>query len=252
HRRQQPVVLPFCHTLERSEVRDEGPPDEVEAVREGVPDGHLHQEGREADPDEDLGDQPRVLGDGARGDRARHGGGRGVPGARPAPHTLGALESDGRVDHALGTDRPVAAGAAYAGLAVRVAIAGGDAVGVPRAAGSLVVHGIPSVVEKPRPAHPYGRAGRLVPPGRCRTPGAPGRVSQPSRISTDSMTTSASGRSVRGLVCAEAMPSTTFWLAASVTSPKMVCLRVSHAVGATVMKNCEPLVPGPALAMASR
>src|SRR5215475_8019230 len=37
----------------------------------------------------------------------------------------------------------------------------------------------------------------------------------------------------------------------STTSPKMVCLPVSHVVGATVMKNCEPLVFGPALAMAS-
>jgi len=31
-----------------------------------------------------------------------------------------------------------------------------------------------------------------------------------------------------------------------VTSPKIVCLPVSHVVGATVMKNCEPSVPGPA------
>ena len=38
----------------------------------------------------------------------------------------------------------------------------------------------------------------------------------------------------------------------SMTSPKMVCLPVSHGVGTVVMKNWEPFVPGPALAMASR
>lgn len=48
------------------------------------------------------------------------------------------------------------------------------------------------------------------------------------------------------------MASTTFLLASLLTSPKMVCLPVSHAVAPTVMKNCEPFVPGPALAMASR
>src|SRR5581483_10432798 len=37
----------------------------------------------------------------------------------------------------------------------------------------------------------------------------------------------------------------------STTSPKMVCLPVSHVVGATVMKNCDPFVFGPALAIAS-
>src|SRR5699024_2562496 len=46
------------------------------------------------------------------------------------------------------------------------------------------------------------------------------------------------------------------WLASSATSPKMVCLPLSHGVSAVVMKNCEPLVPRPiclpALAMASR
>ena len=38
----------------------------------------------------------------------------------------------------------------------------------------------------------------------------------------------------------------------SATSPKMVCLPVSHGVAPTVMKNCEPLVPGPAFAIARR
>ena len=36
------------------------------------------------------------------------------------------------------------------------------------------------------------------------------------------------------------------------TTPKMVCLLSSHGVGPTVMKNCDPLVPGPVLAIASR
>src|SRR5271165_2182448 len=37
----------------------------------------------------------------------------------------------------------------------------------------------------------------------------------------------------------------------STTSPKMVCLQVSHSVGATVMKNWQPFVLGPLLAMAN-
>jgi hypothetical protein len=41
-------------------------------------------------------------------------------------------------------------------------------------------------------------------------------------------------------------------LSSSTTSPKIVCLKFSQVVAATVMKNCEPLVPGPALAIASR
>ena len=55
--------------------------------------------------------------------------------------------------------------------------------------------------------------------------------------------------SVAGLSCppvfAVAIASTTAWLAESFTSPKMLCLRFNHVVGATVIKNCEPLVPGP-------
>ena len=37
----------------------------------------------------------------------------------------------------------------------------------------------------------------------------------------------------------------------STTSPKIVCLPVSHSVFAVVMKNCEPFVFGPAFAIAS-
>ena len=53
-------------------------------------------------------------------------------------------------------------------------------------------------------------------------------------------------------VGAVAMASTTALLSSSATSPKIVCLKLSQVVGLTVMKNCDPLVPGPALAMASR
>ena len=49
-----------------------------------------------------------------------------------------------------------------------------------------------------------------------------------------------------------AIASTTACESASVTSPKMVWLRFRCGVWPTVMKNCEPLVPGPALAIASR
>ena len=59
------------------------------------------------------------------------------------------------------------------------------------------------------------------------------------------------GRSSRSVSNA-AMVSTVPRLSASDTSPKMVCLRLSHAVVPTVMKNCEPLVLAPALAMANR
>src|SRR5258708_11165142 len=37
----------------------------------------------------------------------------------------------------------------------------------------------------------------------------------------------------------------------SITSPKIVCLPVSHCVGATVIKNWHPFVLGPLLAIAS-
>ena len=70
-------------------------------------------------------------------------------------------------------------------------------------------------------------------------------------MSTDSMTTSSTGLSIRpvGVV---AMASTTSRLAWSATSPKIVCLKFRCGVLPTVMKNCEPLLFGPALAIASR
>ena len=70
-------------------------------------------------------------------------------------------------------------------------------------------------------------------------------------ISTDSITTGSTGRSPApvGVV---AIASTTSRLSWSATSPKIVCLSVQVRGRPTVMKNCEPLVPGPALAIASR
>ena len=68
---------------------------------------------------------------------------------------------------------------------------------------------------------------------------------------TFSMTTSVSGRSA-GPVDVRPIASTTLRDSWSATSPKIVCLKFRWVVGATVMKNCEPFVPGPAFAMASR
>src|SRR5580658_6162007 len=67
-------------------------------------------------------------------------------------------------------------------------------------------------------------------------------------IVTDFTTTSLFGLSwrLRGTLT---ILSATSW--PSTTSPKIVCLPVSHVVGASVMKNCEPLVLGPAFAIAS-
>ena len=62
---------------------------------------------------------------------------------------------------------------------------------------------------------------------------------------TDWSTTSVAGRSP-GTVCTRLILSTTS--APPMTSPKIVCLPFSHGVGPTVIKNCEPLVPGPAFA----
>src|SRR5690606_30996156 len=71
-----------------------------------------------------------------------------------------------------------------------------------------------------------------------------------SVIVTDSMTTGSTGRSP-GPVGVAAMASTTARLSASATSPKIVWRFWRCGVGPTVMKNWEPLVPGPALAIAS-
>src|SRR5215472_6405660 len=65
---------------------------------------------------------------------------------------------------------------------------------------------------------------------------------------TDCRTTSFLGRSCAPRAAVEILSTMS---CPSMTSPKIVCFPVSHSVGATVMKNCEPLVFGPALAMAS-
>ncbi|COX41751.1 Uncharacterised protein [Mycobacterium tuberculosis] len=59
------------------------------------------------------------------------------------------------------------------------------------------------------------------------------------------------GRSLPSVAVLE-IASTTRCDSASITSPKMVWRRFRCGVLPTVMKNCEPLVPGPALAIASR
>src|SRR5215469_17053967 len=75
------------------------------------------------------------------------------------------------------------------------------------------------------------------------------RVNQPTRsIVTDSSTTSLCGLSCVLRATLEILSTTS---CPSTTSPKMVCLPVSHDVGATVMKNWQPLVLGPELAIAS-
>jgi hypothetical protein len=65
------------------------------------------------------------------------------------------------------------------------------------------------------------------------------------------MTTGSTGRSPAPVLTLP-IASTTSREAWSATSPKIVCLRFRCGVGPRVMKNCEPLVAGPALAMASR
>jgi hypothetical protein len=63
------------------------------------------------------------------------------------------------------------------------------------------------------------------------------------------MTTGSTGRSP-GPVWVVAMASTTSREAWSATSPKIVCLKFSHVVAPTVMKNCEPVVERAAAAVA--
>ena len=232
-------------------------PKSIEVVDEPVAGDQHRDEDRDVDAEQDLGDQARVGRDRAAGERARPVRGRCVSRAGPLRDAVGALEADGGADHALGADRALAARAADAGLAVRVPVAVRQARGVLRSCGlpgawSMTV---PSVLvtacgQRSAPLVLTDRAGRNRFPagGRSDLRDPVDAGLDDDRLDDDVLT----GRSVRGLVWVPAMASTTFWPAASVTSPKMVCLRVSQAVATTVMKNCEPLVPGPALAMASR
>src|SRR5690606_37302411 len=183
--------------------------------------------------------------------RARAGGAHG---GRPAADAVRALVADRGGDHAGGTDRPVAAGAGDARLPVRMPVAA-------RHGGLwwllLVRHGggaVPSRMPA-GPSRSYGWEGPDGSPGRPLISG-PRQLGRFSTV-TVSITTSCSGRSVRGSVCVVAMLSTTRLPSSVLTAPKMVCFPVSQVVGATVMKNWEPLVPvpfgpGQALAIASR
>src|SRR5690606_24666137 len=71
---------------------------------------------------------------------------------------------------------------------------------------------------------------------RGRHPDRPGLPGQTAAISTDCRTTSSTGRSPAPVRTA-AISSTTFLEASSATSPKIVCLPISHGVGSVVMKN---------------
>lgn len=85
------------------------------------------------------------------------------------------------------------------------------------------------------------------------SPSHPLVVQVHSEMVTDSMKIGSTGRSI-GPVSVVAILSTTALDSSSTTLPKIVCAPWSQVVGATVMKNWEPLVPLPmrlpALAMA--
>src|SRR6202042_848062 len=137
------------------------------------------------------------------------------------PHALHALLAHGRGAQAVRAGVPTATDARNVGLPARMPEAGGDARG--RFGAWAWRRGHCYLAES---SAPFWRS-----------------------IESDSSTTSCAGRSLR-LVCTWLIRSTTSL--PSMTSPKMVCLPLRCGVGTTVMKNCEPFVPGPAFAMASR
>src|SRR5690606_38784707 len=215
----------------------------------------------DVEPDQHLGDVPVLAGEGA----AERGAGR-EPGAATGAHAFGALVADRGVVHAVRADRPVTAAAAQVRLAVGVPVAHGygrlahaatlAAVRPYRCSGRAAA----APPFTPRAARPYRRSGGTV--GRRYGSGphhplaAPARARRRSEgtaqvISTRSSTTSCRGRSFASVGTA-AIASTTRADSSSATWPKIVCLKLRCGVGATVMKNCEPFVPGPALAIASR
>ena len=126
-------------------------------------------------------------------------------GPRPLLHAARALEPHRGGVHAVRADRPVAPLAADPGLAIRVPVA--------------------------------DRGGR---PGSVMT----GRSLSPRVISTDSMTTGSTGRS-RGPVGVVAIASTTsrLGLVGDLAEDRVLVVQPG-ASAPTVMKNCEPLVPG--------
>ena len=102
---------------------------------------------------------------------------------------------------------------------------------------------------------PAARAGQPGWPGRGggRTPPARPEVGSPTpSAELDPLDDDLRHRPVAAVGRVLAILSTTARDAASATSPKIVCLRLRCGVGPTVMKNCDPLVPGPAFAIASR
>ena len=149
---------------------------------------------------------------------------------RALGHAVDALDAD--------RGRPLAlrAGGPHAPLAAHVRLA----VGVPRAHRNLL-HGIRVCRLLTHVVHPSP-----VPAAR-----ASGSV-----LDLDALDDDVVDRLVLDPVGTAASLSTTSRLGPSATSPKIVCLPLSHGVAPTVMKNCEPLVPLPmrlpALAMASR
>ena len=127
-------------------------------------------------------------------------------------HALGALEADRRRPHAVRADRPVAALAPDVGLPV----------GVPVAASA-------------RPAA-CPRVGSV---------GLPRQPSTPLDLDRLDARRRSTGRSPRPVGCV-AIASTTFWLVVvgDLAEDRVLAVQV-RASAPTVMKNCEPLVPGP-------
>ena len=132
----------------------------------------------------------------------------------PSATQFGALEAHRRVAHAVRADRPVAALAADVGLPVGVPVAG---------------------------RHPGSRSSGVS----AQRSGCPS-------ISTDSMTTGSTGRSpAAGRGGADRVDHVAAGLVGDLAEDRVLACSAT-ASAPTVMKNCEPLVPGPALAIASR
>ena len=172
--------------------------------------------------------------------RGRFAAGCG-PVPRPFADAVRALEADRGADHAVRADRPLAAGAADARLPVRVPVAAGQARRVPAASCGLPGAwsiGHASFVRRRAAAARHDDAPPLARSVAVRTGGAVGsRAGTPGQASAglddDRLDDHVLHRAVGARVGlgAAAMASTTFLPASSVTSPKIVCLPVSQAVG---------------------
>src|SRR5690606_15280652 len=133
----------------------------------------------------------------------------------PLGDAFHALETDRVLPHAVRADVPVAQPAPDVGLPARMPVTGGN-----------------------------GRGGRF----------GTGRGAHTARaylrsIVTDWRTTGSSGLSIWSVATSEMATTTSL---PSTTSPKIVCRPLSQSVVPTVMKNWDPLLFGPALAIASR